>query len=676
MVKRNKTVKSNLLRRPLIQKAYHAKIYCLKNFGFVADPTSTIRRNFEKGLCTKPSPFFLQPSNLAYHNLCGNEAIPIGTKQLLGLNLKYCLATNRLYNNINKTVLKLAYNIRTKTFLNSIGQTTDQEYEKQIYVRNKSWNPPPAPLLIENKLTDFEKELKKAQSKLLQKYNRINLSNLTPLQAKTLKLLKKNNNFIIKATDKNLGPAIMNKTTYIRQVLTEHLLTCTYRKLTSAEANSQIERVKSTLKTMINNNQDQLSKAEVTYFQRSLRLQHRLPIFYGLPKVHKSPVTLRPVVSGVNSLLAVFSNWLDYKLKKLLPSIKSYVKDSTTVIKELKELTIPINARLFSADATSMYTNIDTHLAVDSIKSLILDNTDSLPCNFPTSIILEILTIVMENNVFSFADTFWLQLTGTAMGTPVACSYATISFGHYENAYILREFHSNLLYYRRYIDDILGIWIPSENNNIATWNRFKESLNNWGSLKWVVEEPSHQTKFLDLNIQLKKSTITTETYQKSMNLYLYIPPLSAHPQSCFKGLIHGEIRRYWIQNNPAKFQAILLKFIQRLIDRGHTLEQLTPLITQAAADLDNKAWQATNTSSCSQDTLFIHWQHHPGGLQRSDIRKIYEATLQPHLPYKKMQIAISRPKNLRDILTKTAILDTNNINIPEIIQDIDNTSTK
>jgi hypothetical protein len=217
-----------------------------------------------------------------------------------------------------------------------------------------------------------------------------------------------------------------------------------------------MERVKSTLKTLITINQDQLSKAKVTYFQRSLHI----------PKVHKSPVTLRLVVSGVNSLLAVFSNWLDYKLKKLLPNVKSYVKDSTTVIKELKELTFPTNARLFSADATSMYTNIKTHLAVDSIKSLILDNTDNPPCNFPTSIILEILTIAMENNVFSFADTFWLQLTSTAMGTPVACSYATISFGYYKNTNILQEFHSNLLYYRRYIDDILGIWIPSENNNI------------------------------------------------------------------------------------------------------------------------------------------------------------------------------------------------------------------
>ena len=145
----------------------------------------------------------------------------------------------------------------------------------------------------------------------------------------------------------------MNKTAYIRQVLTEHLLSDTYRRLTTVEAKNQMETARSTLKTLISNNQDQLSKAEVTYFQQSLKLQHRLPIFYGLPKVHKSPVTLWPVVS-INSLLAVFSNWLDYKLKELLPYIKSYIKDSSTVIKELKELAIPDNALLFSADATSL----------------------------------------------------------------------------------------------------------------------------------------------------------------------------------------------------------------------------------------------------------------------------------------------------------------------------------
>jgi len=43
-----------------------------------------------------------------------------------------------------------------------MGHAMDQEYEKQIYVKNKSWNPPPALLIIKKKITEFEKELKKA----------------------------------------------------------------------------------------------------------------------------------------------------------------------------------------------------------------------------------------------------------------------------------------------------------------------------------------------------------------------------------------------------------------------------------------------------------------------------------------------------------------------------------
>jgi len=44
----------------------------------------------------------------------------------------------------------------------------------------------------------------------------------------------------------------------------------------------------------------------------------------------------------------------------------------------------------------------------------------------------------------------------------------------------------------------------------------------------------------------------TKTYHKALNLYLYIPPISAHPQSCFKGLITGEIIRYWKLNSNQK----------------------------------------------------------------------------------------------------------------------------
>jgi hypothetical protein len=143
----------------------------------------------------------------------------------------------------------------------------------------------------------------------------------------------------------------MDTKTYIHQVLKEHLLTDTYKQLSSKEAKEKNESIKNTLKNIINSNPTKLSPAEVTYFQRSFKGNYRLPIFYGLPKVHKTPMTLRPVVSSVNSFLSVFSTWLDYRMKQLLPFMKSHIKNSFDVINDLKNLTLPRNALLFSADA-------------------------------------------------------------------------------------------------------------------------------------------------------------------------------------------------------------------------------------------------------------------------------------------------------------------------------------
>jgi hypothetical protein len=128
--------------------------------------------------------------------------------------------------------------------------------------------------------------------------------------------------------------------------------------------------IKSTLQDIIKNSQDKLSKVELTYFQRSLKTHFRLPIFYGLPKVHKNPMSLRPVVSSTNSLLAIFSVWLDHKSKELLPLIKSYLKDSTTLIQSPKHLHIPDNALVFTADAKSMHTYIDTEIGLEAIKNV------------------------------------------------------------------------------------------------------------------------------------------------------------------------------------------------------------------------------------------------------------------------------------------------------------------
>jgi hypothetical protein len=78
----------------------------------------------------------------------------------------------------------------------------------------------------------------------------------------------------------------------------------------------------------------------------------------------------------------------------------------------------------------------------------------------------------MNNNVFSFGDTFWLQQQDTVMGTPAAPLYLIITYGVHENTQALTTFSENLLYYKRYIDDIIGIWIGSPHNS---WESLKHN---------------------------------------------------------------------------------------------------------------------------------------------------------------------------------------------------------
>jgi hypothetical protein len=227
-----------------------------------------------------------------------------------------------------------------------------------LYVKLKNWHPPPASLIIENKLTDFEKQLRQAvdsNNNKTQPY-----TNLTPLQKTTLRDLKHSTEFIIIPTDKNLGPSILNRDAYITQVLPEHLLSKTYLQLSEQTAHDRLAESKQRLIDTFESRRHVLSQPEISYLTRSFEEAHCIPIFYGMPKVHKTPIKMRPVVSCINSFGSIFSTWLDFKMKSLIPLIPSYIKNSSDLIKDLKALHLPPNAILFTADATLMYTNINT----------------------------------------------------------------------------------------------------------------------------------------------------------------------------------------------------------------------------------------------------------------------------------------------------------------------------
>jgi hypothetical protein len=98
-------------------------------------------------------------------------------------------------------------------------------------------------------------------------------------------------------------------------------------------------------------------------------------------------------------------------------------------------------------------------------------------------------------------------------------------------------------------------------------------------------------------------------YQKPMNLYLNIPPLSAHPPSCIKVFITGKLRWYCLQNDTSHYQEILIKFIQQLTERGYDIKNLTLLLIQPATTLDANTTQ-NKIKNYDSNALFIRWKYH------------------------------------------------------------------
>ena len=170
-----------------------------------------------------------------------------------------------------------------------------------------------------------------------------------------------------------------------------------------------------------------------------------------------------PIVCCAGTFINCLRKWLDYWLQQLKPLLKCYIKNSSQLLDNLTNLgTLPPNARLFTADTVSMYTNIDTDHDIEVISNWMDSLGAQLPDKFPINAVKEAMSLVMKNNIFEFGDLHFLQLTGTAMGTSAACMWATIYYAIHEMGCLIPSYGSHLPLFYRFIDDIIGVWTVPE----------------------------------------------------------------------------------------------------------------------------------------------------------------------------------------------------------------------
>jgi hypothetical protein len=248
-----------------------------------------------------------------------------------------------------------------------------------------------------------------------------------------------------------------------------------------------------------------LDLSHTVYFKRSfekdMREGSRLPVFYGLWKVHKDKPSMHPVISCCGSFPEIFSIYINECLKQLVQdTLTTYIISSDQLVNQLSTQfpgPLPVGAKPFSVDAVGMYCYIDIEHGIEVTKEFMNCYGDRIKdFNVPADFVIRCLTLVMKMNIFQFGDMFWKQVNGTAMGTSCADHYAFLYMGLLEMLELIEDFKPWL----RFIDNGLGIWLTRRLGAATAWNDFKRRLNQWGKIKWKNTGHVDTLEFLDLTI--------------------------------------------------------------------------------------------------------------------------------------------------------------------------------
>ena len=243
-----------------------------------------------------------------------------------------------------------------------------------------------------------------------------------------------------------------------------------------------------------------------------------------MPKIHKkldSALPLgypgRPIVSGCGSLTENISAYIDSILKPHMESLPSYVKDTSDFITKIHNLKgIPQNALLVTLDVTSLYSNIPHD---DGVKACDHFMTEGGKSQEARSVISKLINLVLTKNNFQFNGENYLQVLGTAMGTRMAPSFASLFMGKLEMDF-LDSCDKTPLIWLRFLDDIFMVWNHSEqelHEFISKINKFHDTI------KFTFNYSNMEATFLDVNIKMKENgELDTSVHEKATNCHQYI----------------------------------------------------------------------------------------------------------------------------------------------------------
>ena len=135
--------------------------------------------------------------------------------------------------------------------------------------------------------------------------------------------------------------------------------------------------------------------------------------------------------------------------------------------------------------------------------------------------VIDILSLILNKNSFTFNNEHFLQIHGTAMGSPMAPTYANIFMAILERK-LLNEAPQGLIpiEWIRFIDDIFAIWT----HGIEKLQKFLSYINNFHpTIKFDYTYSYKSVNFLDTTVYINPNNkLESDLYINQLTeLYYY-----------------------------------------------------------------------------------------------------------------------------------------------------------
>ena len=312
------------------------------------------------------------------------------------------------------------------------------------------------------------------------------------------------------------------------------------------------------------------------------------PRLYGLAKVHKQDIPMRPVLSMPGSAYhkvgCQVAKWLSIVPECNINTSTKTVRDS------IKDIQIEDDEELVSFDVCSLYTNVPVKEAIDVCTDLLFKQC-IMPIDRET--FKTLAEIASCNVILSTHDGFYQQIDGLAMGSPPAPHLANGWLSTFDSAI---QGSSSL--YSRYMDDVF-----KKEKSVKVEDKLDEINTLHPSLTFTCErEKEGKLSHLDMEVIRKNKSLESTWYRKPTDTGLILNYHSLAPKRYKRSIVSGFVHRIHRScSNIQLFEESLEKAKKTLEMNQYPPQFYEPIISETLEKIRKEEEKDQNDVSTSSE---------------------------------------------------------------------------